>query len=231
MMMRRKISKIKAATSLTRVAAKTVEAAMAAQDLPQSPAPDHPSYQVPEGCGRASWRAMGTTLLLCAPLAHLNEAECLARDLFTTWEGVLSRFRDDSELSVLNHHAGRAMKVSDLLWRVLITALDAARATGGLYDPALGRQMIRIGYDRSFNEITDGVVPEANIFPLPGGGWQRVQLDDATHMVCLPGGIALDFGGIAKGMAVDAAIALLAERGISPVLLNAGGDLAVQGAP
>jgi thiamine biosynthesis lipoprotein len=49
--------------------------------------------------------------------------------------------------------------------------------------------------------------------------------------VTLPAGIKLDFGGIAKGMAVDAALEQLRQKGISPALVNAGGDLAVLGLP
>src|SRR5262249_39851443 len=49
--------------------------------------------------------------------------------------------------------------------------------------------------------------------------------------VTLPEGVGLDFGGIAKGMAVDAAITRLARMGITSALVNAGGDLAVLGLP
>jgi thiamine biosynthesis lipoprotein len=49
--------------------------------------------------------------------------------------------------------------------------------------------------------------------------------------VTLPVGIKLDFGGIAKGMAVDAALEKLRQGGVSPALVNAGGDLAVLGLP
>src|SRR6185437_13177187 len=38
-------------------------------------------------------------------------------------------------------------------------------------------------------------------------------------------------GGLAKGMAVDAAIALLADRGVATAAVDAGGDLAVRGLP
>jgi thiamine biosynthesis lipoprotein len=43
--------------------------------------------------------------------------------------------------------------------------------------------------------------------------------------------VQIDFGGIAKGMAVDAAIEQLKQAGIQPALVNAGGDLAVLGVP
>ena len=47
----------------------------------------------------------------------------------------------------------------------------------------------------------------------------------------LPAGAGLDFGGIAKGMAVDAALDQLRARNLTPALVNAGGDLAVAGQP
>ncbi len=197
----------------------------------QSPAPEHPSYQLPEGLGRAAWPAMGTTIALLAPQERLADAERLTRSLFATWEEALSRFSPDSELTQVNQRAGQAVPVSELLWRVLLTALEAARASDGLYDPTLGTSMLRIGYDRTFVEIDGKSLVTGKGLPTPGGAWHHIVLDPVAHSVLLPAGASLDFGGIAKGMAVDAAVAQLAWQGISPVLVNAGGDLAVGGAP
>ncbi len=46
-------------------------------------------------------------------------------------------------------------------------------------------------------------------------------------MVCLPPGIGLDFGGVAKGWAAHKAMMRLAASG--PALVSAGGDIAVSG--
>ncbi|MCG8434449.1 MAG: FAD:protein FMN transferase, partial [Gammaproteobacteria bacterium] len=43
------------------------------------------------------------------------------------------------------------------------------------------------------------------------------------------GPMTLDFGGFAKGLAVDIAIKLLAEKNINNVIVNAGGDLRARG--
>jgi thiamine biosynthesis lipoprotein len=43
--------------------------------------------------------------------------------------------------------------------------------------------------------------------------------------------VGIDLGGIAKGMAVDAALARLQALGVDAALVNAGGDLAVHGLP
>jgi FAD:protein FMN transferase len=197
----------------------------------RSPAPAAPNYALPEGCDSVTWTAMGTTLYLIAPAAQLAVALDSCRSLFARWEAALSRFRPESELSQLNANAGKVTPVSDLLWDVLAKALEAARASKGLYDPALGQQMAWIGYERTFSEIAGSTVSASALPLLLGGGWRGIRLGAERRTVTLPAGTLLDFGGIAKGMAVDAALAELAAMDIAPVLLNAGGDLAVLGTP
>lgn len=176
---------------------------------------------------------MGTTITVLAPAEHATRAAEATRALFDEWEQTLSRFLPESELSRLNAQAGAPVAVSPLLWDVLATALQAARATTGRYDPTLLRQMLAIGYDRTFEEIHGGV-PAAKRpggATLLGGDWRRIQLDPARRLVTLPAGSGLDVGGIAKGMAVDAALDRLRALGLTPALVNAGGDLAVAGQP
>jgi thiamine biosynthesis lipoprotein len=176
-----------------------------------------------------SFPAMGTEVTVLAPAGRAGEAAGRARRLFEDWERRLSRFRDDSELARLNAHAGRPVPVGELLYRVLETALRAAWATGGVYDPTMAHQLERLGYDRSFEQLpasSPGRPPAG-----PGGGWREVGMDPAARLVTLPPGVGVDLGGIAKGMAVDAAVERLGAAGLGPVLVNAGGDLRVGGRP
>ena len=176
---------------------------------------------------------MGTTIAVLAPAEHGARAIEATRALFDAWEHALSRFLPESELSRLNAQAGASVAVSPLLWDVLTTALQAARASDGRYDPTLLRQMLAIGYDRTFAEIRDGVPVAARPTreTQVGGDWRRIRLDPARRLVTLPEGAGLDFGGIAKGMAVDAALDHLRALQLTPALVNAGGDLAVAGQP
>lgn len=176
---------------------------------------------------------MGTTISLLLPEQQADMGLELVRSLFAEWEQVLSRFLPESELSRLNQRADEPVVVSNLLYEVLATALTAARATQGVYDPALLDQLMRVGYDRTFDDIPaerpEGFDP---IFPgEPGGGWRGIRVDPLRRRVALPARIKLDFGGIAKGMAVDAALKDLRAAGITYALVNAGGDLAVLGLP
>src|SRR6266516_4031020 len=138
------------------------------------PAP--PDYSTPAGMRRAEFRAMGTTISLLLPENQAELGLQIVRTLFTEWEQTLSRFLPDSELSQLNEHAGTATAVSDLLYSVLATALTAAQATQGVYDPALLDQLVRVGYDRTFEDLT-GVSFDPIIPGDPGGRWRSIKVD------------------------------------------------------
>jgi FAD:protein FMN transferase len=179
---------------------------------------------------REEFRAMGTTISMLLPESLIEMGAQLVRTLFAEWEQTLSRFLPESELSQLNQHPGTPVAVSDLLYTVLATALTAAQATDGVYDPALLDQLVQLGYDRTFDELP-AVVFDPIIPGEPGGRWRGIKVDPIRRHVTLPAAIKLDFGGIAKGMAVDAALAKLHYNEIYPAMVNAGGDLAVLGLP
>jgi thiamine biosynthesis lipoprotein len=173
--------------------------------------------------------AMGTEIhVLLADRA--GNAITRVRELFAHWESQLSRFEARSELSRLNARAGEPVAVGRLLFSVVQASVEAAHATGGAFDPTLLRQLERIGYDRPFALIPGSATPVAA--PAEGGGaWRRIVLDSRSRTITLPEGCAVDLGGIAKGMAVDAALDLLERRGTRAALVSAGGDLAVRGLP
>jgi thiamine biosynthesis lipoprotein len=185
---------------------------------------------LPEGLSREQFSAMGTTITLLLPEKSRTEGLELVSELFEQWESQLSRFRPESELSHLNRLSGKQAIVSDLLFKVLKEALLAAQASDGIYDPTLLPQLSLLGYDRSFDELSNSL-PETGYAGQAGGAWKEIRLDGTVHGVLLPQGVQIDFGGIAKGMAVDAAIALLQQAQIQPALVNAGGDLKLLGLP
>ncbi len=154
---------------------------------------------------------------------------------FEEWEQHLSRFRSDSELSHLNRHAGEPYPVSPTLWEVIQSAREAARQSDGIVTPLLLDALESAGYSRSFDElVTTGespvesdmpVIPDA-MPPVPTH-WQAIETDSATRTVRLSAGMRLDLNGVAKGWAADQAMQRL--RKYAPVLVDAGGDIAMSG--
>ena len=222
-----------AATQVVHPVPRMAQAVLRQQPSAAPAFPDMQDYVTPDGMWRGEFRAMGTTISLLLPVSQFDEGMHIVRSLFTRWEQTLSRFLPESELSRLNRHTGMPVVVSDLLYTVLTTALEAAWATEGAYDPAMLEQLERLGYDRTFDEVSQSAgIGCSPIFACgQGGGWRGIQVDAARKCVFMPDGLKLDFGGIAKGMAVDAAIERLRRSGIDTALVNAGGDLAVLGLP
>lgn len=184
------------------------------------------------GLVRKTFQAMGTTVEMLVPSQSAMRALGGVRRLFAEWEETLSRFRPESELSRLNRAAGQTLRASPLLYSVVERALAQAAFTSGTFDPTLLRQIEQLGYDRTFAEIEHGTPAQRDLPEVtPGGGWQGVRLDQGAMTIRLPEGVAIDLGGIAKGMAVDAAIDWLRGAGISFGLVNAGGDMRVHGLP
>ncbi len=116
---------------------------------------------------------MGTTVSLLLPENQGELGMQIVRTLFREWEQALSRFLPESELSQLNQHAGTPVAISDLLYHVLATALTAAQATQGVYDPAMLDQLVQLGYDRTFDDLPavrfEPIIPG---LPLAEEQWQ-----------------------------------------------------------
>ena len=126
-----------------------------------------------------------------------------------------------SELSRLNTRAHQEPQaVSARLRRVLSVSLALARTTGGSFDPAVGGRLVEQGR----------LPAPAGDAPDPAAGWRDVALD-SDGRVRFRRPLWLDLGGIAKGYAVDRAIACLRRQGVASAVVNAGGDLRSFGSP
>ena len=173
---------------------------------------------------RVAFRAMGTDVELVAPNEPPQTTVEALKHWFEYVESHLSRFRPQSELSMLNASAGRPFIASDILAEVLRGALQSAARTGGIFDPTVLTNLQAAGYRTSFDEL--GAVVESQppeVLPR----WDSIDITDG-HVIVLPEGVGIDLGGYAKGWTVDRAARLLPEY--EPWLLNAGGDIRASGA-
>lgn len=126
----------------------------------------------------------------------------------------------DSELSRLNRYAVQLPQpVGAPLWRVLRASLALARASDGRFDPTIAARLVQ---SRHLPAPANAPVPD------PRANWRDVTLLPGMR-VRFNKPLWLDFGGIAKGYAVDLAVAALRAQGVRAGLVNAGGDLRVFG--
>jgi len=131
---------------------------------------------------------------------------------------LMSFHEPDSDLSRLNRSAAtEPVAVHPWTAAVLRRARRLFHATAGLFDCAVGHDLARLG-----------LLPAHDFGPGEAGDFSAVEFLPGNRFA-FAARIALDLGGIAKGFAVDRAIAVLRAHGVREALVNAGGDMRVMG--
>jgi thiamine biosynthesis lipoprotein len=141
----------------------------------------------------------------------------------------LSDYKPDSELMRLQRTGFRKpFPASDDLFRVVTAAQQIAVDSEGLFDITIG-PLSRLWREcRRAGRLPD---PPTLRRARASVGYRRIRLHPATQSIeLLTAGMQLDLGGIAKGYAADAMLAILRADGIESALVVAGGDVVV-GAP
>lgn len=144
----------------------------------------------------------------------------------------LSRFLPDSALSQLNRDRRATVPAPPLLVELAAAAREAGRLTDGLVDATLLRQIEVAGYRDSMGgrpEVAEDA-PEPRrraAAPNSARAWQEISVDRGGGTVTRPPGVAIDSGGIAKGLLADRVAAAL-ER-FPAYLVDCCGDLRLGG--
>lgn len=170
---------------------------------------------------------MGTRFSITCHHGDAAEAKTAADAAFEAAEEinrVASDYIADSELlSLSKHPAGEAVSVSPLLFKLLSEARELAEKTSGFFDPTLGPLTKLWRESRRRKSLPDA---DALSTAKAATGWKSLILDPGKSTVILTKpGMRLDLGGIAKGQAADAMLAVMIERGIPASCITAGGDI------
>ena len=169
---------------------------------------------------------MNTDVLIAAQGPLAQDGMQASRELIEAGERRFSRFQQKSELSQLNCSAGQWFDASSEMMDVLQKARHFFDTTNGLFDPTILPDLMRVGYDRSMDEIRaqNKIVSSSASERGPKADFSEMELDLNSSRVRLPKNMQLDFGGIAKGWIVDKAVTLL-SRYSDACAVNAGGDM------
>jgi FAD:protein FMN transferase len=181
-------------------------------------------------------QAMGTEVKLLVVTDDKDSGDealrSAVRDLEET-EQALSRFRDDSDLSVLNREGSLRLdalnREGHLLagWRLMVAvkaAADAYEWSEGLLDPRVIGSLEAFGYGKSLpREDVRSVTPAVALEPVDMGAW----VDEANGAITLPKDVRLDLAGVGKALGIGWAAHQLA--GHEGLLVDVGGDVVALG--
>jgi FAD:protein FMN transferase len=131
---------------------------------------------------------------------------------------LMSYHNPQSDVSRMNREAfPKSVIVDPWTWRVLQAAQQFARESDGAFNIATAPSLVSWRYLPRFGYRFDRAAT-----------WRHIFLrKDNRVFFCRP--LIVDLGGIAKGFAVDQAVAALKENGVERGVVNAGGDLRVFG--
>jgi len=157
------------------------------------------------------------------------EAVAAARRQLLDWHDRFTRFRPGSELSRLNADARAEVPASDEMLALAEAVAHAGELTGGLVDGTLAAEVAAAGYRATAGPPLP-VALALRLAPArrPAGPsaerrWRSVAADRARGVVRRPPGVALDSGGLAKGLFADAIADRLAGR--PDVVVACAGDV------
>ena len=170
--------------------------------------------------------------------SHGGRACERALDAVAEVEALASDWDPASPTRRLGDRPGEWQVVPESLFALLERSRRAHALSNGAFDPTVGpltrlwRRALRQG------EAPERETPERETLAREtleraraAVGLEYVTLDRRRRAVRFERpGMGLDFGGIAKGFALDRALAVLFEAGLERALVDGGGDLAL-GAP
>lgn len=144
-------------------------------------------------------------------------------------EAIMTTWRPDSEISKINAAAGKsAVEVSDETLHIVKESIHTSEISGGTFDITF--QSLHGLW--KFDEDLDPHPPADKDIKarLAFVGFKNIVVDDAKKTVMLAKDkTKIGLGGIAKGYAVDRAVAVLEKAGLTSFFVQAGGDLFARG--
>jgi len=139
-------------------------------------------------------------------------------------EALMSTYRDDSEITRVNNRAAlEPVDISAELARLIERSMYFSDLSGGAFD--ITYASVGYAYDfRQHRQPSDADLAAA----LPAVDYRHIELSGNRVHFSRPG-VRIDLGGIAKGYAVDRAVEIALQCGITRAMISAGGDSRIVG--
>jgi len=166
--------------------------------------------------------------LRCQNPALGRQALAAALEALEQVDRLMSTYRDDSELSLVNRRAAlEPVCVSPETFRLLQNSLDFSRQSQGAFDITVA-PLVRLWKQAA---LQNRLPSESEINRAKANvGYEKLQLSEQHQTVAFTqNGVELDVNAIAKGYAVDQALAALRRPGVAAALVDIGGEIACFG--
>lgn len=172
--------------------------------------------------------ALGTIIEIQVRGLPQGEADVAINAAFAELRRVdtlFSTYKTESPVWRLNHGRDTLVDIPAEVYALLLRCDSITRSSGGAFDVAVEPLVHAWGFDGD----TPAMPSEEDLSAaLARSGWRHVSLSEENRIRKSPDA-AVNFGAIAKGYAVDRAVAVLRARGAGEALVNAGGEIRATG--
>lgn len=178
---------------------------------------------------KADEAIMGTAIHVELWHTDKKTAEKSIQHVFTEMrriDSLMSPFKKNSELSLINQQAAKyPIKISSELFNLIQRSIHISKLSKGAFDITFSSVGQFYDYRKKFTptkkELSDN---------LKKINYRNIKLNSKNKTIFFThAGTRIDLGGIAKGHAVDNAIKLLQQQGITQAMVSAGGDTRIIG--
>ncbi|MCX5686683.1 MAG: FAD:protein FMN transferase [Candidatus Omnitrophica bacterium] len=173
---------------------------------------------------------MGTFVSIQAPVLAGQDAETIqlatdkAFNEIARVESIFSVFKDDSEVSRINRYKreGEPVQTTEEVFGLIERSAACSKNMEGAFDITV-KPLADLWREAGKKKVLPS--KEEIGAALDKVGSQYIILDRLNLTITFQkDGMALDFGGVAKGYATDRAINVLKECGVANALVSSGGD-------
>lgn len=155
---------------------------------------------------------------------NLEEIDALLKNI----DQKINRQLEGSEIYQVNKNSGvAAVQVSEETYTLVAKAIDYAKRTNGMFDPAIGNlvSLWNIGHEGA-HVPEPKEIDEAKRFC----DYRKIELNEANREIYLQEkGMSIDLGSIGKGYAADKIYEYLADQGFSSAIIDLGGNVYAMG--
>lgn len=177
-------------------------------------------------------------------LAELDDEErqrqilLLITDAFKlcdSYEKLLSKTIESSEISKINNAGGKSVEVSEETAELIRKGIEYGEKSSGAFDITIGKATELWGFreaegDEQSESGMVGRVPDADELreAMKHIDYRQIKLNGSAVQLADPD-MELDLGGIAKGYIADKVTEFLQDRGVTSAIVDLGGNIVAIG--
>lgn len=150
-----------------------------------------------------------------------------------SYEKILSKTIETSDIAKINQAGGRPVRVSDTAVEVIRKGIEYGKRSDGAFDITIGKATELWDFHEAaeVDESEDsGKIPDADTLAeaMRHVDYTKIKVDGNTVQLADPE-MELDLGGIAKGYIADRVTEFLEERGVTSAVVDLGGNIVTIG--